>query len=244
MTPRHLSKIYSGGAIMLNQKDIDDIMLKLQAGERAYLYYAAGKTELKGITDSQEFSHKDEPRYIPIKVEVTNIQNAFFEYLKYKNNPDMFKIEEEEVWYDPNTKYIHRYISPIVDEFSAEFNSRTPSAIYGVRRDVYKKGILIKSYTDPTPVKEVYTNAIEYGDLSNAEVLEKIDDGSLSWKYMKLEDGEVVDGLRFNYVTSNWYILTISNWAKVEKPLINIKDKCAFFTSVRDAYYAIDQLEA
>ena len=229
---------------MLKQLDIDNIMLSLQAGERVFLYYAAGKTELKGITDSQEFSHKDEPRYIPIKVEVLDVQNAYFEYLKYQNDPSKYKIEEEEVWYDPNTKYIHRYITPDGDDEYDEFNSRIPSAIYGIKRKVYNKGELIKDYVDPTPVKEIYTNAIEYGTLLSTDALSKLNEGLLSWKYMKLENNEIVDGLPFSYVTSNWYILTIKNWAKVEKPLINVRDKSAFFTTVRDAYYAIEQLEA
>jgi hypothetical protein len=50
--------------------------------------------------------------------------------------------------------------------------------------------------------------------------------------------------VEFNYVTSPWYILTLSNFPMIEKPLIKTDELNSFFTTLQDAFDYIEQLEA
>ena len=71
-----------------------------------------------------------------------------------------------------------------------------------------------------------------------------IDTNELSWKYKALLDPEICDGLEYQYVTSDWYILDIENFPTVEKPLVNVKQKNAYFMNLEDAYNYLKQLIA
>ena len=61
---------------------------------------------------------------------------------------------------------------------------------------------------------------------------------------MTLENKEIVDGIEYQYITSNWYILTLSNYPTLEKPLINVDQYSSFFRTLTEAFYYIDQLVA
>ena len=229
---------------MLNQKDIDELVQSLQNGEDVYLYYVAHRIETReGFLD--EHIYKSVDRFLPIKVKLLGIQNAYFEYLNYVNNPDNFHIEEEEEYYDVFTKYIHYYVVPNSPEsFTKSFTSNVPAIIYGVKRKVYRRGVLVKDYVDPSPIKEVYTNYLEFIDDRGTILDEMFNDGKLDWKYMKLNNKEKVDGIEFQYITSDWYILDIENFPRTEMPLINTKQYSAYFRNLDEAFNYIDQLEA
>lgn len=229
---------------MLTQYDIDKLMQSIQAGNDTYLYYVAHMIEPReGFLD--ELIYKSVSRFKVIKIKVTGIQNAFFEYLNYKENPDNYHVEEEECYYDISSKYIHYYITPNgTGNYSKDFNSRMPSMIYGYKRKLYKDGNLYKDIVDPSPIKEVYTNAIEYGDCTPAQALSQLNAGNLDWKYRKLTNGENVDGIIYDYVTSDWYVLDVENFPRTEKPLININQKTAYFMDHESAEFAIQQLQA
>ncbi len=229
---------------MLYQKDIDALAQSLQNGEDVYLYYVAHKIETReGFLD--EHIYKSVDSFIPVKVKLLGIQNAYFEYLNYVNHPENFHVEEEEVYYDIFTKYIHYYVVPNSREsYTKTFNSNVPSIIYGVKRKIYRRGELIKDYLDPTPIKVVYTNYLEFLDQRGLELNDMFNSGNLDWKYKKLTNKEKVDGIEFDYITSDWYILDIENFPRTEMPLINTKQYCAYFRELEEAFNYIDQLEA
>ena len=229
---------------MLNQRDIDLIMQDIQSGKDVYIYYVAHHVELReGLLD--EHIRKSVSQFKPVKVKITGIKNAYFEYLNFLNNPENYHTESEEVYYDPVTKYIHYYTVPNGKEsYSKDLNSRLPSAIYGYRRQIIVDGNTAKEHIDPSPVKEVYTNALEYGDLVGTDITNAFNNGKLDWKYMKLDNMAIVDGIEYKYITSDWYILEIENFPRPEMPLVNIDQHCAYFRDLADAFYDIDQLVA
>lgn len=230
---------------MLNQMDIDNLMVDIKNDGKAYLYYVAHMIEPReGLLD--EHIYKSSSKFKVIKIEVNDIKNAYFEYLKYVEDPSQFHIETEESYYDYNTKYINRYIVPnSTGPYTKDLNSRIPSIIYGYRREIFDTvNHVRKEITDPSPVKVVYTNTLEYSDCISETVKSLFNDGKLSWKYKKLNNKEIVDGIEYEYITSDWYILDVKNFPRTEMPLVNIKQNSAYFVDLVDAFYYIDQLEA
>lgn len=227
---------------MLSQTDIDNLMKKIQAGEPAYVYYAAHMIEGRETDILDEHSYKDISEFKVVKVQVEDVQNAYFEYLNYVNNPDNYHIEEEEFYYHPSAKYMQCFVTPnMKDDYDKDINARMPSIIYGFTRKVYNRDV-INEVHDPSPVKPVYTNALEYAGVTVSN--EDFTSGVLDWKYMKLDPPAIVDGIEYSYVTSNWYILTLKNYPMVEKPLVNTKQHSGYFIDIQDAFRYIEQLIA
>lgn len=229
---------------MLSQADIDTLMIMIQSNTPAYIYYAAHMIEGRETDILDEHSYKDVSEFKVVKVEVQDIQNAYFEYLNYVNHPENYHIEEEEFYYHPSAKYMQCFVTPNnKTSYSKDINARIPSIIYGFDRKVYDEGV-IKEIHDPSPVKAIFTNALEYGEMKTDKVAAEIKSGNLDWKYMKLDSPEIVDGIEYNYVTSDWYILTLKNYPMIEKPLINIKQHSGYFLDIQDAFRYIEQLIA
>lgn len=229
---------------MLKQSDLDELMQSIQAGEDTYLYYVAHMIETRhGLL--QEHAYKSVSDFKVIRVKVTDIQNAYFEYLNYTKHPEEYHVEEELEYYDPITEYHHYYtVKNPTETFTKDINPRIPSIIYGYRRKIFVNDDLQQDHIDPSPVKEVYTNNPSYGDLHNEDLKAALDDHKLDWKYMVLENKEIVDGIEYQYLTSDWYILTLDNYPTLEKPLINIDQHSSFFRTLTEAFYYIDQLVA
>ena len=224
---------------MLTQADIDSLMKKIQAGEPAYVYYVAHMIEGRETDILDETSYKNVSEFKAVRVQVENIQNAYFEYLNYVNNPDNYHMEEEEFYYDPSAKYIQCFVTPNGKEsYDKDITARMPSIIYGFCRKVYDKEGTFKEVKDPSPVKPIYTNVMEY----NGDKIQDIK--SVKWKYMELEAPAIVDGIEYKYITSNWYILDLKNYPKIEKPLINTTYHSAYFLNNVDAFRYIEQLMA
>ena len=230
---------------MLSQTDIDNLMITIQSGEPAYLYYVAHMIEGRETNILDEHSYKSVSKFKVVKVEVSDIQNAYFEYLRYVYNPTDYHIEEEEYYYSPGAKYMQCFVVPNgVDKYDKDINSRIPSIIYGSHRKVYDFDGAIKDVIDPSPIKAVYTNIVEFGDKKREDVDKDMRAGKLNWKYMILENPETVDGIDYNYITSDWYMLTLKNYPMIEKPLININHHSGYFMDIKDAFNYIDQLIA
>lgn len=222
---------------MLKQIDIDNLMKSIQRGGKQEIYYVANALETReGILDESEF--KSNPKYKVIQIRITDIQNAYLEYVEFKNNPNNYHEEQEIEYYDLDTKYIHYYtVKNTSKTFDKSFNANKPSIIYGYRRKIYTPDGII-THIDPSPIKEVYTNRLE---MQNKEI--KTWDNNLSWKYLRLENPEIVDGIEYNYVTSNWYILKCDNFPRTEDILININQITSYFTTLEDAFNYIDQIK-
>jgi hypothetical protein len=229
---------------MITQNELDKIVQRLQNNEEVYLYYAAHCVELReGILD--ETIYKSVNRFRPIKVKITGVQNAYFELLRFLEHPQDFHTETEEEYYDVNTKYIHYYTVPnTLGPYPKTFTAMMPSIVYGYRRKLYYKDGTSKEFNDPSPVVPIYTNNPEYGDYTSTTLSSALDNGSLDWKYMKVEDPIEDDGILYYYITSDYYILDIENFPRTEKPLINTKQKCAYFLNLCDCLSYIKQLEA
>lgn len=236
---------------MLTQYDIDKMKQEFQKGNLVDLYYVASLIELReGVVD--EHTYKSFPKYRIIKIKCRDVVNAYFEYLNFVNNPDNYHTEEEEVWYseDDDGKYINYYTVPNKENsYEKDFNSSMPSIIYGVRRKLfyrYQGTEEIREFNEPSPIKPVYTNTIEYGDLSQSEAEQAQNSGLLDWKYYKVDSDHSVidDGIEYFNITSNYYILDIVNFPRTEKPLINVKEKCAYFLDRCEAFNYMKQLEA
>ena len=229
---------------MLSQVDIDLLMQRIQSGEPAYIYYAAHMIEGRETNILDEHSFKDISKFKVVKIQVENIENAYFEYLNYLNNPDNYHLEEEEFYYHPSAKYMQCFITPNgKDNYNKDINPRMPSIIYGNIRKVYNRDV-IKEIHDPSPIKPVYVNLIEYGEKPSPVVVEDVINGNLDWKYMMLEEPAVVDGIEYSFITSDWYILTLKNYPMIEKPLINTKEHSGYFIDIQDAFSYIEQLLA
>ena len=119
-----------------------------------------------------------------------------------------------------------------------------PSAIYGYTRKIIKSDGTTILKNEPSPVKPVYTNVLEYGNLKGNDITKAYDDGNLNWKYMTLENTEIVDGIEYKYITSDWYVIKCDNFPRTEHILVNTKNKNAYFRNLSDAFNYIDQLEA
>lgn len=226
---------------MLTQLDIDELQIKIQDGEQPEVFYVCHLIEPReSVID--EYKYKSVSKFKVIPVKISRISNAYFEYLNYVNNKSNYHIEEEVSYYtnQESKKYTHRYIVPNEPSGNKDINPRMPSIIYG---SVVEKedGSLI--HLD-SPVKAIFTNALECAELSRDEVLQLYHNNHLNWKYMTLENKEIVDGIEYKYVTSNWYILECVNFPRTEHILINVKDKTAYFRTLDEAFSAIEQLEA
>ena len=228
---------------MLNQKDIDQLMLNIQSGAGAYLYYIAHRVECRE-THIDEYQYKSAQDFRVLKLKVNNVSNAYFAYLDFIEHPEDYHTEQEEAYNDEFTKYVYYYTVPNIEvPYTKDLNPRVPSMIFGLRRKLYKSGILIGDYSDPSPIKPKYTNNLEYGNLDQAQIESKYEHGDLDWKYMKLRSPLDDDGILYNYITSNWYILDIENFPRVEKPLINTEQKTAYFINNYDAQSYLKQLK-
>ena len=229
---------------MLNESNIDQLMQKLQNGNKAYVYYVVSLVQTReGYLE--ELKYLSVPEYKVVKIDVSGIQNAYIEYRNFKNNPENYHIEEEECWYDNYTKYVHYYMVPnSTGNYEKEFNARMPSNIYGYKRLMYSKGNLVQDFIDPSPIKEVYTNALSYYGHTTQQVKDLYDNGKLDWKYIYLPNPVNVDGIDYSYITSDYYILDVSLYPLVEKPLINIHQKTPFYMTNEEAQSAIKEFTA
>lgn len=231
---------------MLTQYDIDTLMQKIQNNEPAYIYYIAHMVEMRESL-LEEYSYKSNSDFIVVRLRVNNISNAYFEYLNYLANPNNYHEESETVYYDRQTEHTNFYTvsNDSVTGNDKFFNSRMPSIIYGRRRRIYD---MIehkeKEISDDSPVKVLYANTLEYGDISGDNALVLYNNGNLDWKYRKLKNPANVDGIDYNYITSNWYILDIKNFPRTEKPLIKINELNAYFTDINLAFNYMEQLLA
>lgn len=230
---------------MLSQADIDSLMITIQSGKPAYVYYVAHMIEGRETDILDEVTYKGVSEFKAVKVEIESIDNAYFEYLNYLNNPDNYHIEEEEYYYHPSAKYVQCFVTPNgKDGYTKDLNPRMPSIIYGFDRKVFNTDGTFKEVKDPSPVKPIYTNVLEYGKMTIDQIDNAMKNGELDWKYMKLNSPAIVDGIEYNYITSNWYILTLKNYPMIEKPLINVIQHSGYFINSQDAFSYIDQLIA
>lgn len=230
---------------MLTEKDLDIIMQKIQSNKDAYVYYVAHMIEPReGWLD--EHSFKSNAQFKIIKLKVVNIQNAYFEYLNFIENPENYHVEQEECYYDYRTKYIHYYSVPNAkSNYSKEFTPRMPSLIYGYRRKIFDmQDHTEKEINDPSPIKVHYPSCLEYGDYTTSQVQNAYNNNKLAWKYRKLAHTEIVDDTEYRYISSYWYILDIENFPTVEKPLINVKQYNSYFMDLMSAYNYLLQLKA
>ena len=227
---------------MINQYELDILMQNLQAGEDVYIYYVTSLTEMREAKlDEHQF--KSNNKFIVLKLKFNGASNALFEYQNYLADPSEYHIEEENCFYDVNTEYIHYYTVPNGESsYELPFNPLNPSIIYGYREQVFVNKTQTKDHVNPSPVKEVYTNKLEYGDYTEAEAIAA--KNNLKWKYKELNPEVVVDGISYQYVTSDWYILDIVNFPKTEKALINTTQRSAYFADLSSALSYIDQLNA
>ena len=234
---------------MLTQLDIDNLMQSIQSNEDTYIYYVAHMIEGREVNSLDEHTYKDISDFKVVKVKIENIENAYFEYLNYIKNPDNYHNEEEvEYYYNPRSEYINTFVVPNgTDSYDKDINARMPAIIYGYKRKIIidngnnNDGIDVET---PTPVKEIYTNVLEFGSMNSGQIEDAMKSKKLDWKYMELKDPAIVDGIEYKYITSDWYILTLSNYPMVEKPLINVKQHSGYFVDINDAFNYIEQLKA
>lgn len=230
---------------MLTQLDLDNLQRKIQSGVMPEIYYVASAIETReGTIDESQY--KSVCKFTPIKVKVEEISNAYFELLNYKKNADNYTIEEEKEYYDLNTEYIHYYtVRKGKESYDKDLNPRIPSIIYGVRRKyIDKYGDVIEEYNDPSPVIPVYTNVLEYSDLSTGEISTAYNSNKLDWKYLTLDKDAIIDGIPYKYITSNWFIMKINDFPRSEHALVNTSMKSAYFMDLEDAFNFIKECEA
>lgn len=226
---------------MLNQYDIDKIHQTIQKDGFCTVYYVAETTELReGFLDESHF--KSAQRYKVVEVKITDVINAYHEYLNYTKNTDNYHEESETVYYDRVTKVTHYYFVPNGDtSYTKDLNPRMPSVIYGYVQK-FVKGDNINVEVSKSLVKPVFTNALEYGDLKGNDIIEAYNSKKLDWKYVTLDNKAIVDGIEYKYGTSKYYILTLENFPTIEKPLICTDQKSSFFMTSDDAFNFVDQL--
>lgn len=234
---------------MLNEYDIDTLAYEIYQGRIPEIYYVAHMIEPReGVMD--EHVYKSISKFKVIKVKVKSIKNAYIEYINYIKHKSNYHIEEEECYYDRFTKYINEYIVPNVS--SAEnntlpFNPRMPSIIYGYARKItnYNTG-QTEDIINPSPIKVKYLNieGLSFKNMNQNDIITAVNNDILNWKYIKLIHPENVDGIDYNYVTSDWYILNTINFPRTEMPLINTNQYSAYFMNINDAFNYIEQLEA
>ena len=228
---------------MLTQKNIDVLMNEMQQTGSASVYYLAHNIELRE-SYIDELVYKSIAKFSILKLNITNIQNAYFEYLNFQNNPEAYHTEEETVYLDADAKYTYYYTVPnAASAYSKEFNARMPSAIYGKKRILFRRGVQAGDYNDPSPIQPIYTNSLSCEGCTFSELVEKRDNSQLDWKYLKLDEPVENDGVTYNYVTSDWYVFDTPNYPRVEKHMINVKQQTAFFISLERALSYKSQIE-
>lgn len=230
---------------MLNQKNIDTLKQSIESGKDTYIWYVAHMIEGRETNILDEHMYKSVSQFKVIKIKVKDIVNAYFELMNFIDHPEQYHTEEEECSYKPGSKYMHYFsVKNAEGPFEKDINPRMPCIIYGYRRKIYINDELVNDYNDPSPVKEIYTNEPGYGEYPVNKVIDLIDEGKLDWKYLKLNNTEIVDGVEYKYVTSDWYIIDLVNYPMVEKPLINVKQNSSYFMTQEDAFRYIEQLVA
>jgi len=232
---------------MLTQYDIDYLAIQISKGYKPSIYYVANMIETReGYLD--ELIYKSVPKYKAIKINVSKIENAYFELLRYRNNPENYHEESEECYYSPTDKYVHYYIVPNdAGTFDKPFNSRMPSIIYGTKKKLYRAGEpdIEQEFVTASPVKEIYTNSLSLYNYSEYGAENAYHRGDLDWKYYTIPDGGYsMDGSLYKYITTDYYIFDIENFPRTEKPLIKAGHKTAYFMTNEDAQNAILQYEA
>lgn len=229
---------------MLTEKELDILMQRLQADETVYLYYVA-----HGIEGRErwldEHQYKSLSKFKVVRVQLTDIVNAYQEWLFYKNNPDEYHIEEEIEFHRKETTYHHYYVTRnTTGPYEKDINPRMPSIIYGRTKRVYVEDELVQETHERSPVMQKYTNFPSYGDLYGAELAAALESGKMDWKYTKLAAPADVDGIMYNYAYSNYYVLTLKDYPSIEKPLIYAGERSSYFVDLEEAFYYIDQLIA
>lgn len=225
---------------MLKEKDIDSLYDDIQHKGYGEIYRIAHISEFKdGYND---FRYKTHPVYRVTKSIIKSVENAYFEYLNYKNSPELYVSVSEE-FYDKNgNKFVNYYMTQKPkQQYTKEHNPKSPAIIYGKRRLFYENDILKVEAMDPSIVKPIYTNALSYLDLDRDQVLSKFEAGELNWKYQKLEEPLQVDTITYKYVTSDWYLLK-SDDDLIEHKIVNVKEKSEFFTSLWEAQSYTEQI--
>lgn len=230
---------------MLTQYEIDTIMKTLQSGEKVYLYYVTHMIESPKDLLNIDF-YKCDSKFKVVKIEIKGVKNAYFEYLNYRMNPNDYHIESETCYYDGTGKRNNYYIVPnSTGPYESEINPRIPSVIYGhVNQEKYDESTgEITQKVDNSLIDFVYTNSITYGDCTPNEAFYAFVDGKLDWKYRKLMDAVPIDGVAYEYITSDWYVLDVK-FPCVELPLINTHISNSYFMNLNDALGYMEQLEA
>ena len=232
---------------MLTQKNIDNLKLKIQNGETPTLFYVCDYQETRNNNEANSI-YKTNHKYKVIEVKISDVCNAYYEYLAFKEHPENYHVEEEYEHYDyiNNHLCIRKYmVENLKESYNKDINPRIPSIIYGEKK-IYSgfNGDKL-SYINPSPIKPIFTNTLEYGDLKGNDVLNEYEDGNLSWKYMTLENKEIVDGIEYQYLYTDWYYLKTINFPTVEYPLINVKNnKCSYFMTLEEAWEFVKECEA
>ena len=208
---------------MLKEYDIDIIHKGIQSLGYHTVYYIAHDVECReGYVD--EFAAKSNPKFSILELKVTDIINAYFELLNYKEYPERYHTESLTMWIDQNMKYVKYYTVPNKElSYNNRFNPTMPSIIYGVKRNVYFHGALQDTYNDPSPIKPRYIHEPIY---CNEVAWDKLNNGELNWKYKQIDN---------SIVGTDWYILVVPELHRAEHHLININQKTAFFLNLNDA---------
>jgi hypothetical protein len=241
---------------MITETDIDNIVLELKDKDYVTLYYVCDYNETRN-NNNLNSSFKTSHLYKVLEVKVGAVENAYYEYLNFKDKyldaeePTGYHIEEDVEHYDYRIDHciITRYMVKDGEEsYTKDINPRLPSTIYGETK-IYEFADTGEhlQYTNLSPVTGKFINksAFKYGDKNRSEVQTAYDNGELNWKYMELENNAIVDGIEYKYVYTDWYILKTINFPTVEYPLINTRDKkCSYFTSLEKAWDFVKECEA
>ena len=229
---------------MINQTKLEYLVSQIKQYGKTNIFYVASDIEMRE-TYIDELAYKSDPSFKILELTLTGINNAYWEYLRFKEYPELYHTEEEHVWQDNDTKYVLYYTVPNKErQYINEFNPRIPSAIFGKKRILYKNNTVIADYSDPSPIKPIYTNSLSYNALDANAVKQLLDNGDLDWKYKKLDPEVVINNISFKYVTSDWYIFDIDNFPRIEKHMINVNHKTAFFISNYEAQDYLDDFLA
>lgn len=235
---------------MLTEKDIDLLKSRIQNGEQPILYYVADYNETRD-NNVYNAANKTHNKYKVIEVKIKDIHNAYFEYLNYVNDTEgkKYHVEEEVEHYDykPENAVIHRYIVPNGKKsYSKDINPRIPSIIYGEKKiyNNFNDSGETLEYVSPSPIKPIYTNVLSFNGLSNSEIKSLMDNHKLDWKYMTLEQPTLVDGIEYDYITTNWFYLETVNYPTIEYPLIIIGENSSYFMSLENAWNFVRECEA
>lgn len=226
---------------MLGSIEIDTIKETCSNGNEATLYYVCDYGETRDHSSDSDF--KTIHKYKVIEVIVTDVLNGFREFKDYKLHPENYHVETEREYYDYsyahviNRKYTTRNTS---GPFDKDLNPRIPSRIFGEKKEYIKDGELVV-YEEPSPVTPYYTNNLRFKDKDYVSYTDPL----IQWKYDHLTNPITVDGINFNYVYSNYYILITKNMPTVEYPLVCVTDiNCPYFMSLEEAWDFVKQCEA